>query len=321
MPGQNRSAFTLVELLVVVVIITILVGLLIPAVIGARESARQTQCSNHQRELGVAVHNHQSSADSLMGYVDYFGRSINTARLSWIVLLFPHLGREDLWAEWRDPSLTYNQKRSGAMVDLGQLRCPSASRSGQGALSYVANCGIQSLTATPSAGGPIPEGQAHGLFRNRHDANPPTFTTDRIPDGASNTLMLSESVQATLWGPPLINNSNAETWTGLVDPTTDLREVHVCFVWTPNAPRKCQGINQCKDAEISLYASGAPLNPPVPKPPYDTVPLMDFARPTSYHVGGVMTTLADGSQSFKDEGMDYQVFRQLMASEDSRIGL
>jgi hypothetical protein len=198
-------------------------------------------------------------------------------------------------------------------------------------LSYAANCGIQAYTATPSAGGPIPENQAHGVFSNRHDWNtapapfnlaPAPFTTDRIADGAANTLLFSENNQATLWAPPLINNDNTETWTGRVDATTDLREAHVGLIWTPNAPGQCQGINQCREAEIAVYDPALmPLNPPVPLAEYSSVPLINFARPSSYHVGGVMTTLADGHQEFKDEEMDYQVFRQLMASNDARIGL
>ncbi|MFW6058536.1 MAG: DUF1559 domain-containing protein [Phycisphaeraceae bacterium] len=50
------SAFTLVELLVVISIIALLIGLLLPALQAAREAARTVQCGANFRQIGVAAH-------------------------------------------------------------------------------------------------------------------------------------------------------------------------------------------------------------------------------------------------------------------------
>ena len=54
MPRRNRTAFTVIELLVVVSIIAMLFGILLPAITKTRTAARVGVSRSNLRQLGVA---------------------------------------------------------------------------------------------------------------------------------------------------------------------------------------------------------------------------------------------------------------------------
>lgn len=69
----KRFGFTLIELMVVVVVISVLVGLLVPAILKAKESAREKKARTEVFELQKAWSMYYQTYEDLPGYSEMNG--------------------------------------------------------------------------------------------------------------------------------------------------------------------------------------------------------------------------------------------------------
>jgi prepilin-type N-terminal cleavage/methylation domain-containing protein/prepilin-type processing-associated H-X9-DG protein len=286
------SGFTLVELLVVIAIIGVLVALLLPAVQAAREAARRTQCLNHMKQWGLAIHNHHDTH----GRIPY--GSTNDAhpnkRKTWVMHVWPFIEANNL-ADQGDPNAAFYVPPytiAGTLNGLcGQplkiYYCPSDGKGfklqSQGTYqrvrgSIVINWGKALYDDTSATGTAAMSTTNHGpFFHDTGNRSKPGLVKLRdITDGTSNTLMLSETLMA------LVKTDN--DWRGDIHNDDGIFRFHT--VTTPNST--------AADL-ISSTTFFTPNNDPL-MPVALGSPQRAAAR--SRHPAGVNVTMCDGSSRF-----------------------
>jgi prepilin-type N-terminal cleavage/methylation domain-containing protein len=179
------SAFTLIELLVVIAIIGILIGLLLPAVQKIREAANRIKCTNHLKQIGLAVHNYADANDKvpnawLFQWNGFGGNSPNRDITTFWHLILPYVEQQ----AQHDLGTTANPTVRNANIRLWSCIPPVAGTS-------------VSVYLCPSDGGPLrsgtPRSQIGALNAQTSPATEPTTA-----NYASNVMVFDPSVNQTL---------------------------------------------------------------------------------------------------------------------------
>lgn len=184
----SRSAFTLVELLVVISIIGVLVGLLLPAVQMARETARRAYCLNNLKNSGLALHNFHDVHRRLPPGSD----SLNDTEHSWASRILPYQEQSALYRQI-DFSLPWNapNNQPAAAHSLSVYRCPSSVLDTPGKVDYGGIIGT-ALLPLPIGSGPN-QAFGCGTLVVIQAAQPVAPNFASIRDGLSMTLAVGES--------------------------------------------------------------------------------------------------------------------------------
>ena len=283
-PAMRKSAFTLVELLVVIAIIGILIALLLPAIQAAREAARRTSCLNNVTQLGLAVHNYEFHFEALpSGVTNPTGPIRNEPQgnhTSWIVLILPYMEENVLHRRFDQSAGAYSPANAVVRgVQIAILGCPSERAA---MISDEANVAHSSYAGCHHDVEAAIDADNHGLlFLNSK------VRYNEIDDGSSKTILVGEK---------LVN----EQGLGWVSGTREtLRNTSAIEQWQPQFPPALDlgdGEPQQEQPE-SLFVGG-------------------FG---SYHPGGVIIGLADGSTRFITETIDKDILRWLGNRADGEI--
>ncbi len=282
---SRRRAFTLIELLVVIAIISTLIGMLLPAVQKVREAAARLSCANNLKQIGLAMHNHESVVERLPP------SRLTGARATWAVLIMPYLEQDNLYRQWAIGSPYYAQSQIARQTPLKLYFCPSRrSPSGSASLSIAGD--VQS-DGTSSAQMPGAVGDyAVVLDRSGRDIPNEVYPSlhgpfqagigcrfAEISDGLSNTLLVGEK--------HVPQDKDGQGWWD-------------CSLYNGD-------YIQCSGRPASRYA------------PPTTYPQDTGWKFGGRHTQSVMFCFADGRVSRIPESIDPYVFELLGTRNDGRV--
>jgi prepilin-type N-terminal cleavage/methylation domain-containing protein len=312
--ASRRTAFTLVELLVVIAIIATLVGILLPAIQGARETARRTQCLSRTRQVALAVLVYHDARNRFPeGMIDAINDISTGYRICWMHHLLPFLEEEPLYDQLKPqmdaliPNSFGMQRVEGRNTVVGELVCPS-------------NPG-GARTNTPAGDGAGSQGffgnyvlcagsRAYGTKAQSLEMNGIFFPRSRtkikdVLDGLTHTLMVGELIVV----PKDAGDTAACAYWGAMDYRGSYyNSVHGGALFTTLNPPNSSVPDYLWEACANYPAGSAQ-----PKTPCGgcTDRNRNNVGGRSMHAGGMNVALGDASARFVDEAIDLQVWQAL----------
>lgn len=320
MARLTRIGFTLVELLVSIAIIGLLIALLLPAVQAAREAARRTECVNHLKQLGLALHNFEAARQTFpAGYLSDLASDPSPDPVTWDAapgwgwgaLLLPYLEQGSLQSQASlDQPLWLPQYEQLVKTTLPGFLCPSATGGNApylvtdeagGPLTmagrqlelarshYVASHGQESCWGDMSGPAGDFDGDVSRLADGPFYRNSQVQIKD-VTDGLTNTVFLGEHTS-------LLSD---KTWVGAVPGAF----VHPKLASPDNAP---------ESAATMVFAHSGPaagetdaLGNPIIHPP--NFPTLHVCQMQSEHPGGANLMMGDASVQFIADGVHLETY-------------
>ncbi len=336
--GGRRSGLTRVDVAVLLGILALLAAFLAPAIRSTPRSARKLECLNNIRQVGIAMQSFASANNgqlpSLSGEMKFVNRDSKEVKLiaGWPIQILPAL----------DGSKLMKDIKSNAVVETSQIgeaeriyfkgfTCPQDEDSHMkpGGLSYVVNAGFMarglyhgdpdglhrlgqlSWDGNDVVGeeADIEVAAATGVFWRKSDVFQPSLDYVGTGDGTTNTLMLSENLQAGNWwdtdtarlsfGIPVETiNGRVPFGKGTLFESVE-RPLNTTFTGDTIAPAQPQEWRINSDLKA---ATG-------------TRP-----RPSSNHPGGVNFIFCDGSGKYLSNQIDPHLYAKLLTPNGVKYG-
>jgi len=160
----------------------VMLALLLPAVQAAREAARRMQCTNHIKQIGLALHNFHEAHNAFPALytVDEDSNPLH----SWRVLILPYLEQQALYDRIRlDEPWDSEYNRQFHDIAISVYQCPSNNASGGNRCCYAVIGG-------------------EGFVPAKQVGDKTGINLGNIHDGTSSTLAVLEVAEPFCWMDP-----------------------------------------------------------------------------------------------------------------------